>query len=979
MMNSERNVEHSPSLSGHDDSAALQWHRLPAEDVLARLRTDPAFGLSEAVAAQRLAEHGPNELIERGGKAPWRILWEQFTATMVLILIVAAILSALVGDLKDAGVILAIVVLFGVLGFVQEYRAERAMAALKRLAVPTVRVRRGGAVREISARELVPGDIVLLEAGAIVPADARIIESANLRAQEAALTGESEPVEKASDALTAPDLPLADRRNMLYMGTTVTYGRGIAVVVATGMATELGRIATMLQSVRHELTPLQRRLDQLGKAIGVVALAVAALIFALGAWRGEDISLMFMTAVSVAVAAVPEGLPAVVTITLAIGAQRMLRRNALLRKLPAVETLGSVTVICSDKTGTLTENRMTVADIVGFGAPMSDGNATDQSNIQHPTSQIVLLGAALCNDAVINGASADHPEAIGDPTETALLVAAQRAGLHKAALEALLPRVAEVPFDSQRKRMTTIHRVGDQGSGIGDQGSGIGDQGSGIGDQGSGIDAFESIQHLMSLLVSHAGNQGSSPAPNSQPTTPGYLAFTKGAVDGLLDLAAGVLTPDGVAPMTHAWRDRLMAEHDRLAQNGMRVLGVALRPLAQAPGNGELAAVERDLIIVGLLGMIDPPRAEVKDAVATCRAAGIRPIMITGDHALTALYIAREIGISSGERVLTGRELEAMSDRELESVVEQVSVFARVAPEHKLRIVRALQARGHVVAMTGDGVNDAPALKQADIGVAMGITGTDVSKEAAEMVLRDDNFATIVAAVEEGRVIYDNLRKFIKFSIAGNIGKVLTVLIGTAILGPLLGMPLVLLPLQLLWLNLLTDGLLGLGLGVERAERNVMRRAPIAPDESIFARGMGRHIVWLGLLIGGLALALGVWAYEWRNPAWQTMLFTALAFAQIGQALAIRSTHDALWTIGIGSNRVLLGAAILVAALQLLVIYWSPLAMLFGTTPLDLADLLLCVAVGVVVWALIEGEKWWTRRAEALRQSDLTLARRPHV
>jgi P-type Ca2+ transporter type 2C len=934
------------------DTTPTAWHQLDAAAALGQLGTTEA-GLQSGDAAAKLAQVGPNELVESGSKSPWRILWEQFTATMVLVLIVAAVLYAAVSGIADALPIIAIVVLFALLGFVQEYRAERAMAALKKLAVPSVRVRRDGRVGEISARDLVPGDIVLLEAGNVVPADARLIESINLRIQEAALTGESEPVEKMIAALPEGDQPLGDRRNMAYMGTVVTYGRGQAVITATGMKTELGRIATLLQNVQQEYTPLQRRLDQVGRTVAYIAIAIAALILLLGVIQGQSWSAMFLTAISVAVAAVPEGLPAVVTITLALGAQRMLRRNALLRKLPAVETLGSVTVIASDKTGTLTENKMTVTvlDVADHRIDLleqldSEGRAFDAAKTssivcQYPAQELLLVGGALCNDATLQ-TEGDNVRAVGDPTEGALVVAAHRLNLEKSDLEAAFPRVAELPFDSERKRMTTVHSVGDQGSGIGNQGAGIGNI----------------VERIASAL----------PASSPRSPAPAFVSFTKGSVDGLLDESTHIWTNGHAEPMTPQWRDRVLEGNNQLAQGGMRVLGVAMRPLQEVP---DAADMERDLIFVGLFGMIDPPRAEVKDAVATAKAAGIRPLMITGDHALTAQEIARQLGIATNDRVLTGQELDRMGAAELQNVVDDVAVYARVSPEHKLKIVEALQAKGQIVAMTGDGVNDAPALKKADIGVAMGITGTDVSKEAADMVLRDDNFATIVAAVEEGRTIYDNLRKFIKFSIAGNIGKVLTVFVGTIILGPLLGMPLVLLPLQLLWLNFLTDGLLGLGLGVEGTERDAMRRPPTKPGESIFARGVGWQIAWTGVLIGALALAIGVFGWFADHPNWQTLIFTTLAFAQVGQALAIRSNTDSLFRIGLLSNRVMLATIAAVVALQVLVVYWAPLQAMFDTTPLTALDMAISVAAGVIVFFAIEIEKWWKRRSDRRRAEPM--------
>ena len=898
------------------------WHRIDAIDVVKRLGTDATAGLAESEAARRLQEHGRNEIAERGRRSAWKILWEQLTATMVVILIIAAVVSGLLGSFKDTAAIGAIVVLFALLGFIQEFRAERAMAALKKLAVPTVRVMRGGQLREISSRELVPGDVLLLESGNLVPADCRLLESVNLRIQEAALTGESEPVEKHVEPL-AGELPLGDRRNMAYMGTVVTLGRGRAVVVATGMGTELGNIADLMQTAGREQTPLQRRLDQLGRALAVVGLGIAGLILVLGLLRGDELTHMLLTGVSVAVAIVPEGLPAVVTITLALGAQRMLRRRALIRKLPAVETLGSVTVICSDKTGTLTENRMTVVvlDVAGHEVNLSEEvrrgvtrfAREDLAATPSPFPWL-LLGGALCNDAqLVPGPTEGKFHSLGDPTEGALVVAAARLGVWKGELEKMLPRVHEFPFDSERKRMTTVHK-------------------------GSG-------KPLPALAQ---GGLDGSP----------YVAFTKGSVDGLLEISDRVWVNSQAEPLTTEWQERIRIANEKMAKNGMRVLGVSFQPRKSAADPGE--PLERNLIFVGLFGLIDPPRSEVKDAVRTCKTAGIRPVMITGDHPLTALHIARELGITDGAGTLTGRELEGLSGEELGGRVGDVSVYARVSPEHKLKIVEALRQKGHIVAMTGDGVNDAPALKKADIGVAMGITGTDVAKEASDMVLLDDNFATIVAAVEEGRTIYDNVRKFVKFSVAGNIGKVLVML-----LAPFLGKPIPLLPLQLLWLNLLTDGLMGLGLGVEPAERNTMDRSPYSPKEGVFSRGMGRHVAWVGALIGAIGLAVGAWYFYTDQATWQTMVFTTLALAQVWQALATRSLRDSLAKVGLFSNPLLLTMAVLVFGLQMAVVYVGFLEEFFQTEPLSAVDLAISVALSSVVFFAIEFEKWLIRRQGA--------------
>ena len=811
------------------------WYRKETSETISLLNSDAEAGLAAGEAQRRLEEHGPNELVERGLKSPWRILWEQLTELMVVILIVAAVVSVALGDWKDAIAILAIVVLNTVLGFSQEFRAEKAMAALKQLAVPMVKVRRDGHVVEISARELVPGDVVLLEAGALVPADGRLLESVNLRIKEAALTGESEPVEKHMRALDKPDssgtseqvLPVGDRRNMVYMGTVVTYGRGLAVITATGINTELGRIAELIQTVEREPTPLQQRLEHLGKGLALAALVIVASVFVLGLLRGEDWQIMLLTAISMAVAAVPEGLPAVVTIALALGAQRMLKRQALIRKLPAVETLGSVTVICSDKTGTLTENRMTVTvlDVLGEtqqvdtllqeGIPVADAELLPGRRPAVRSLGLLAKAAALCNDASLEPTPEGGYRSVGDPTEGALVVAAAELGLVKAELDQRWPRVGEVPFTSERKRMTTVHQV--------------------------------------SVI----------PEQTDAPWCCGdFVAFAKGAVDSLLEISEWVWAGDEEVPLTDEIRGRILSANDRLAGQGQRVLGVAFRPLNEQPDEAGEAGLEQQMTFIGLVGMIDPPRPEVREAVQTAKAAGIRPVMITGDHPLTAQQIARELDIAADGSPLSGQDLDGMSVDDLKEVVDQVAVYARVSPEHKLKIVQAFQDRGQIVAMTGDGVNDAPALKRADIGVAMGITGTDVSKEAADMVLLDDNFASIVAAVKEGRTIYDNIRKFIKYTLTSNAGEIWVML-----LAPLAGMPLPLLPLQILWINLVTDGLPGLAMGFEPPERDTMSRRPHNPQEKILGRGLGRHVLWVGLLMGLVSLGMGYWTWrtDWDN------------------------------------------------------------------------------------------------------------------
>jgi P-type Ca2+ transporter type 2C len=932
----DEDLELTTTPQQHPSAAPRPWHTLPVEEVLAVLGCLPEHGLSQSDAKTRLHESGPNELVERQGRRPLSIVWDQISSTLVLILIAAAVVSALLGKITETLAIGAIVILFAALGFVQEYRAERAMAALKKIARPMVRVRREGQTREIPAHEMVPGDVVLLEAGSVVPADVRIIESANLRIQESALTGESVAVEKVTGPLETQDLPLGDRVNMGFMGTAVTYGRGTAVTVATGMATELGRIADLIQDVPTSMTPLQRRLDRVGKWLALFGVAVALLVLFIGYFQGAPLSLMFLTAVSVAVAVVPEGLPAVVTVTLALGAQRMLRRKALIRRLPAVETLGSVTVICSDKTGTLTENRMTVTvidvaghylDLVGtvrHPAPGLKGKKSERGFLESQPQAIAMVLAAgtLCNDADFTENGPDGMlDVMGDPTEGALLVAAAQAGLQPGTIKNGLDRVAELPFDSERKRMTTMHLLPPN---------------------------IERIDPLLAPL--HGSGQA-------------YLSITKGAVDGMIEICDRLWYQGETIPLGAEWRERLQQANEHMAGNGMRVLGFAMR-WWNDPGELE----ERDLIFLGLSGMIDPPRPEVKRAVNTCLKAGIRPVMITGDHPLTARFIAHDLGISLDGRVATGQELSRMNPEQLQAVVGDISVYARVSPENKLRIVEALQNNGQIAAMTGDGVNDSPALRKADIGIAMGITGTDVSKEASDMVLLDDNFATIVAAVEEGRVIYDNVRRFVKFSIAGNLGKIAVML-----LAPLFGIVIALLPLQLLWLNLLTDGLLGLGLGVEPSGPGIMDRPPRSPKESFFGRRMGWHVAWVGGTIGVLALGIGLLYHDPAAPddmKWQTMIFTSLAFLQIGQALASRSSHASLLSVGLFSNRPLLLLVLLTIGLQLMVLFVPFFHSFFGITPLNSADLFICTGLGLLLLLAIESEKLLVRAGRRRGQAQ---------
>ena len=927
----------SPQTTTPD--GGLDWYLRTPEATATGLTVDPSVGLSQTEVESRQTQYGLNELREAPLRSPLKILWEQLTNPLVLLLLGAAAVSAVLGKTTELIAILAIVVLNAALGVAQEYRAEKAMAALKKMSAPLVRVRRGGRVLDIDPKELVPGDVVLLEAGSIIPADARLIEAANLKVQEASLTGESEPVEKDTEALTDKNAPLGDRRNMVYFGTSVTYGRGTALVTTTGMRTELGRIAQLIQMVEAEKTPLQRRLAEMGRVLFLVAIGVMVIAFVIGLITGTPLDTVLLESVAIAVAVVPEGLPAVITVALALGAQRMLRRQALVRRLTAVETLGSVTTICSDKTGTLTQNKMTVTlvDVGNSVISMDDlahqgitalqsMNGTARTSSEGARA-LVLAGSALCTDVTLEG-DGDALKAIGEPTEVALVMASSRFGMSKPALEAAFPRVGETPFDSERKRMTTVHHLGENL-------------------------VYGSVESTLAHILN----------PQSFP----YVAFAKGAVDSLLHVCTRAWVAGEIVPLTDAVHERIVGANDRMAQDGLRVLGLAYRFFDALPGSWNVQSVESDLVFVGMVGIIDPPRPEVKDAVAVAKGAGIRPVMITGDHPLTAIAIAREIGIvddASGNRVLTGVQLSAMTREELEAVVTEVPVYARVSPENKLNIVEALQARGQIVAMTGDGVNDAPALKRSNIGVAMGITGTAVSKEASDMVILDDNFATIVAATEEGRTIYDNVRRFIKYLLASNTGELL-VLLATQLIA---GMTIPLTTLQILWMNLITDGLPALALGVEKSEKGVMKRPPYDPNESLFGRGLGRHIIIVGAVLGGTGIALAYWAWSNNilaangNPAWNTMVFVFLTIAQMGHAYGLRSHVESSFKLPFFGNPLLLVAIGLTVLVQVGGIYMPFFNTIFNTNPLTFDQLALCLVLSTVVLIAVEIEKVFIRR-----------------
>ena len=930
-------MENNRNPAGAADASPPTWHQLPTEEVARRLGVDLHAGLTGDEVRQRREQYGANEIREGKRRGPLAMFLGQFTDFMILVLIGAAIVSGMIGDVVDTLVIVAIVVLNAVIGFVQEYRTERAIAALKQMAALTAHVVRDGQSQMVPASELVPGDVVLIEAGNAVPADLRLVEAVQLKIEEAALTGESQPVEKLTRLMHEADLPLGDRRNMAYKGTLVTYGRGRGVVVETGMGTELGRIAELLRAEEEGKTPLQKRLARFGKNLAIAVLVICAILFVTGLLRGEPVMLMLLTAISLAVAAIPEALPAVVSVSLALGARKMVGQNALIRKLPAVETLGSVTFICSDKTGTLTENRMRVEE---FYAGAQALRALPAEVVAHEPWRTLLTALALSNDA---RATADGG-ILGDPTEVALYRAARDAGFDKASLTQTQPRVAEIAFDSERARMTTLHRIPSPLAGEGEGG-------------GLSPAPLPLVFPSSPSLLPQGASRGALRAPSFTLGEGGesVVAYTKGAPEHVLPLCHDRLLPQGVTMLDRGAVEEVV---ECMAAEGLRVLAVATRSWPTLPEPFEAENVETRLTFVGLVGLMDPPRAEARAAVQLCRTAGITPVMITGDHPATARAIAARLGIIAGDgEVLTGRELARMEMKEFEEHVERVRVYARVAPEQKIKIVKALQDKGEYVAMTGDGVNDAPALRRADIGVAMGITGTDVAKEAGHMILLDDNFATIVAAVREGRRIFDNIRKFIKYTMTSNSGEIWTIF-----LAPFLGLPIPLLPIHILWINLVTDGLPGLALAAEKQERGIMQRPPRPPNESIFAHGMWQHMLWVGLLMGAASLFTQAWAIHTGNGHWQTMVFTVLTLSQLGHVLAIRSETDSLFTQGVFSNRPLIGAVLLTFGLQMATIYVPWLNPIFKTEALTVDELVFCLVLSTVVFVAVEIEKWLVRR-----------------
>jgi Ca2+-transporting ATPase len=887
-------------------AAEQKWYQRKAEDALNALKSGRE-GLSQPEAQQRLARYGANELVEKKGISPWALFLRQFKSFLIIILLVAVVLSAVLGEVADA-VIIGVIILFATsLGFFQEYRAERAMEALKRMAAPTASVRRGGKEVEIPARELVPGDIIILRTGDHIAADARLIEAVNLKTNEAPLTGESTPVEKNSGVIDSK-APVGDRRNMVYMGTAVIDGRGSAVVTATGMNTEFGKIAGLLQAVKAERTPLEINLDRTGKWVAIAALALCFILAGLGVARGHELLEMFIWGIALAVAAVPEALPAVVTIGLALGVRRMSRRNALIRKLPAVETLGSTTFICSDKTGTLTQGKMTVRriytdamsiDVSGVGyEPEGEFSVGGDKIAVEPDSALekLLLIGALCNDTALT-ASGRTWDVSGDPTEGSLLVTAAKAGLWPEPLNQKFPRIGEIPFSSERKRMTTVHQ-----------------------------------------------------------TPQGSIAYSKGAPELVLLSCRYIYAEGRERELTEKDREKIIAVGRGMLDDALRVLGLAYKRLDDSCEITE--AIEQDMVFTGMVGMIDPPRQEARQAIERCQQAGVRAVMITGDHKKTAVAIARELGLLKEGLALTGVELDNLSQKDLEDMVERIEVYARVSPAHKLRVVEALAKKGHVVAMTGDGVNDAPALKKADIGIAMGITGTDVTTEAADMVLTDDNFASIVAAIEEGRGIFSNIKKYLMYLLSSNIGEIL-LMAGAILFGPWLGLPAGAIPLvaiQILWVNLATDGLPAIALSVDPPDPDLMKEKPRPRGQGVFTK----EVLTL-MVVGGLWSALvNLGVFKWALDSGRGMLeaqalcFLTLVMIQFFKAYNFRSDKQSIFKIGFFKNKWLNITILWEIALLVVIVYLPALQGSFHTFNLSGFDWLLVFLLAATVFPVLE-------------------------
>ncbi|MDO6438423.1 cation-translocating P-type ATPase [Cyclobacterium sp. 1_MG-2023] len=852
----------------------MNYHNLSTSEIYQKLNTSKD-GLDRSEVEKRQLKYGKNELVQKKKISVFGLILHQFKDVMIFILFLAAAISYFVGDSKDTIVILIIVLLNALIGFVQEYRAEKAMEALNKMSSLHATIRRAGHTIQVAATEVIPGDIIILEAGMLVPADLRLTASHALKIEEASLTGESHAVNKSPKKITLENTSLGDRVNMAYKSTVITNGRGEGVVVATGMNTEIGRIAQLLQEDKVK-TPLQKRLADFAKKLSFAVIGICIALFIAGWLRGEEPVQMLLTAISVAVAAIPEALPAVITIALALGAKRMVRKNALIRKLPAAETLGSVRYICTDKTGTITQNKMTVSDC--WISPEIQGIENLEAD------QTMLLAMELNHDVI----TAEQNQLKGDPTEVALVEYTRNNKGYNPSWQNEFKRVYEFPFDSERKKMTTVY-----------------------------------------------------------PMNGKWIVVTKGAVEKLLEISK---TEN---------RDEINTVTKNFAEQGKRVLAYAVKVIEKLPEEKSVDKFESNMQFIGLAGMIDPPRKEAIEAIANCHAAGIRLVMLTGDHPVTAKAIAKTTGIlqDPSDKIITGTALSKLSEQEFEDNLESIKVFARVSPEQKLKIVKALQSRDHFVAVTGDGVNDAPALKRADIGIAMGITGTDVSKEAADMILLDDNFATIIHAVREGRRIFDNIRKFVKYILTGNSGEIWTIF-----LAPLFGLPIPLIPIQILWVNLVSDGLPALAFASEPAEDDILKRPPRKADESIFSGGIGVHVLWVGLLMGAVCLGIQAWAIHNENSKWATMVFTVISISQMGHALAIRSEIKSFFTMGIFGNRHLIMAVLITIGLQLAVVYLPFLQNIFNTQALTFSELAICLALSSIVFWFVELEKWTKRR-----------------
>ncbi len=869
-----------------------KWYTLDKETVARKMSTSLDTGLNDGEVSRRLEMYGYNEIRSGATRTLLRKYIEQFNDAMIMVLIIAAIISGFLGEAVDAAIILLIVILNAIIGVLQESRAEKALTALRDMAAPSAKVLRNGGYDIVPAGQLVPGDIVILETGSLIPADIRIIQGVNLKVQEAVLTGESFPVEKHEEILTRDDVPLAERTNMGYSGSTVTYGHGSGIVVATGINTEMGKIAEMIQAADRVETPLNKKLQTLGKVIGLAVIGICVLMFLIGVSYGKSPFDMFIISVSLAVAAIPEGLPAIATVVLALGVQRMVKRNAIIRHLPSVETLGSATVICTDKTGTLTQNKMRVGGLF-YNDDIYDLSEDIGSLIEGEHFKALVMASVLCNDVKLKK-DGDGFVLLGDPTETALGDLGLKSGMNKDIMEVSYPRVDEVPFDSKRKLMTTVH-VYDKG----------------------------------------------------------YRVYTKGAVEELLQRCNGVLFHGQDIGLRDSHRAVILDKNREMALRGLRVLAIAYKDIDSLRSDGQAGEdYERDLIFIGLLGLTDPPRPECKKAVDLCNRAGIKPVMITGDHSITAAAIARDLGFLADDGVITGTELDNMKDEELREAVGRTSVYARVSPEHKVRIVKAWQSRGQIVAMTGDGANDAPALKVADIGAAMGVVGTDVAKEAADMILTDDNFATVVAAVEEGRTVFTNIRKAIGFLLSCNVGEVLTLFIAT-----MFNLRQPLLPIHILWINLVTDSFPALALGMDPAEEHIMEKGPRDPKQNIFDRAMVIRIIYQGIMIGVLTLAAYTVGNRRAPEVGSTMAFTVLGFSQLVHVFNVRSDSESIFKTGLMTNKHLIAAVMVSASLMLIVLRIPFLATVFKLVALNAKERIITALLALAPIVIVEAEK----------------------